>query len=147
VRPIGYAVPRNINDMHSYILSVIDVLSKYLYLVPVKTNSGLSIPSAFRYLFHENDTRSPVCGRTEKGKEFLNKHFQDMLRDEGIQFQVCKNHDFNVRTQNVPTGRSETDCTDILNSRIPTAIYTFSGNLSRLTMTETSRPQTWCLRY
>ena len=24
---------------------------------------------------------------------FLNKHFQDMLRDEGIQFQVCRKPD------------------------------------------------------
>jgi len=29
--------------------------------------------------------------RTDKGKEFLNKHFQEMLKREGIQFQVCKN--------------------------------------------------------
>jgi len=31
--------------------------------------------------------------RTDKGKEFLNKHFQYMLKREGIQFQVCKNPD------------------------------------------------------
>ena len=30
---------------------------------------------------------------TDKGKVFLNKHFQDVLREEGIQFQVCKNPD------------------------------------------------------
>jgi len=34
-----------------------------------------------------------VC--TDKGQEFLNKHFQDMLRDVGggIQFHVCRNPD------------------------------------------------------
>ena len=32
----------------------------------------------------------PVCVRTDKGKEFLNKHFQDRLLDEGIQFQSCR---------------------------------------------------------
>jgi len=31
--------------------------------------------------------------RTGKGKESLNKHFQDMLRHDGIQFQVCRNPD------------------------------------------------------
>jgi len=31
--------------------------------------------------------------RTDKGKAFLNKHFQEMLKREGIQFQVCKNSD------------------------------------------------------
>jgi len=31
--------------------------------------------------------------RTDKGKEFLNKHFQERLKREGIKFQVCKNPD------------------------------------------------------
>jgi len=31
--------------------------------------------------------------RTDKGKEFLNKNFQDMLKREGIHFQVCRNLD------------------------------------------------------
>ena len=81
------------NDMHRYILSVIDIFSKYLHLVPVKTKSRQSISSAFRSLFHDDDSRLPVLLRTDKGKEFLNKHFQDMLREEGIQFQVFKNPD------------------------------------------------------
>jgi len=33
--------------------------------------------------------------RTDKVKEFLNKHFQEMLKREGIQFQVCRNPDVN----------------------------------------------------
>jgi hypothetical protein len=48
------------NDMNRYILSVIDVFSKYLYLFPVKTKSGPSVTSAFRSLFHDDDSRSPV---------------------------------------------------------------------------------------
>jgi len=31
--------------------------------------------------------------RTDYGKEFLNPHFQDMLKNEGIVFQVYRNHD------------------------------------------------------
>ena len=31
--------------------------------------------------------------RRNKGKEFLIRHFQDILSDEGIQFQVCSNPD------------------------------------------------------
>jgi len=33
------------------------------------------------------------------GKEFLNKNSQDMLRDEGIQFQVCKEPDVKCAVQ------------------------------------------------
>jgi len=92
------------NDMYRYILSVIDVFSKYLQLVPVKTKSG---PSIFLSLFHDDDSRRPVWVRRDKGKEFLNKKFQDMLCDEGIQFQVCKNSTWNVRSWKLLKGRSE----------------------------------------
>ena len=36
------------NDNHRYILSVIDVFSKFLHMVLVKTKSGPSVASAFR---------------------------------------------------------------------------------------------------
>jgi transposase InsO family protein len=80
------------NDNHRYILTVIDVFSNYLHLVPVKRKSGPSITAAFRSKLADMKRR-PVRVRTDKGKEFLNKHFQDMLREEGIQFQVCRNPD------------------------------------------------------
>jgi transposase InsO family protein len=80
------------NDNYRYILTVIDVFSKYLHMVPVKTKSGPSIASAFRSILADPNRR-PVWVRTDKGKEFLNKHFQDMLREEGIQFQTCRNPD------------------------------------------------------
>ena len=67
------------NDTYSYILSVIDVFSKYLHLFPVKNKSGPSITSAIRSLFHDDDSRRPVWLRTDKGKEFLYKHFQHMF--------------------------------------------------------------------
>ena len=78
------------NDTYRYSLSVIDVFSKYLHLVPIKTKSGPAVTSAFRYLLHDDSLR-PLWVRTDKGKEFLNKHFQDILRDESIQFQVFRN--------------------------------------------------------
>jgi len=85
------------NNKNRHILSVIDVFSKYLHLIPIKTKSGPSVASEFRYIFddHKYSTgRRPIWVRIDEGKEFLIKHFQDMLRDEeGIQFQVCRNPD------------------------------------------------------
>jgi len=84
------------NDNFKYILSVIDVFSKYLYLIPLNTKSGPAITAAFRSIYDDKPklpSRRPVWVRTDKGKEFLNKHFQDMLRDESIQFQVYRNRD------------------------------------------------------
>ena len=81
--------------MHRYIISVIDVFTKFLHPVPVKTKIASSVASAFRSIFQDDDLRRrcAVWVRTHKGKEFPNKQFQDMLRDEGIKFQVCNNPD------------------------------------------------------
>ena len=75
------------NDTYVYVLSVIEVFSKYLHLVPIKTKSGPAVTSVFRSVLHD-DSHRPFWVRTDKDKEFLNKHFQDMLRDDGIQFQL-----------------------------------------------------------
>jgi len=82
------------NDNFRYILSVIVVFSKFL--IPVKTKSGPACTAAYRSIFDDKPelpSRRPVKVRTDKSKEFLNKGFQDMLRDEGIQIQVCRNPD------------------------------------------------------
>ena len=79
-------------DTYRYILSVIDVFSKYLHLVPIKTKSGPAVTSAFRSLLHDDSPRH-LWVRIDKGKEFLNKYLQDILREEGNQFQVCRNPD------------------------------------------------------
>jgi len=54
--------------------------------------------SAFETIFKDPKylkpiRRRPVWVRMDRGKEFLNKSFQDMLRREGIQFQICKSPD------------------------------------------------------
>ena len=83
------------NDKYVYILSVIDVFSKFLHLVPLKSKTGTAVSSAFQSIFKDPrySTRRPIWLRTDKGKEFLNRQFQDTLKREGIQFQVCKNPD------------------------------------------------------
>ena len=79
------------NDNQSNILPVKDVFSKFLYLIPVKTKGGPSVASAFRSIIDDpKHLRRLVWIRSVKGKEFLNKHFGDMLRGEGLEFQVCK---------------------------------------------------------
>jgi len=63
------------NDNHRYILSVIDVFSKFLYLLSVKTNSGPAVASAYRSIFDDDAKKNswrPVWVRSDKGKEFLN---------------------------------------------------------------------------
>jgi len=55
------------------------------------TTEFQSILKDFKYL--KPIRRRLVWVRTDRGKEFLNRSFQDMLRREGIQFQICNNLD------------------------------------------------------
>ena len=79
------------NDRYKYLLSVVDVFSKYLHIVPLGTNMGTAVSDAFRSIFAKYSKpvrRRPVWVRTDKGKEFLNGIFEALLRKEIIQFQV-----------------------------------------------------------
>jgi len=78
------------NDNYKYMLSVIDVFSKFLHLVPLRSKTGTAVASAFTSIFEDSSSRRPVWVRTDKGKEFLNRHFRKMFKREGIQFQVCR---------------------------------------------------------
>ena len=85
-------------DGARYLLTVIDVFSKFLHIVPLLSKTGKAVTTAFQSIFKgpkysQPIRRRPVWVRTDKGKEFLNRSFQDMLRREGIRFQVCKNPD------------------------------------------------------
>jgi len=46
--------PTQNNDNYKYILSVIDVFSKFLFLVPVKTKNGPAVTTAFLSIFDDN---------------------------------------------------------------------------------------------
>lgn len=79
------------NDNYSYLLTVIDVLSKYAWVVPLKNKSGPTLVTAFHQIFAEG--RKPLKLQTDKGAEFLNKTFQKFLKDEGVDFFVTQNED------------------------------------------------------
>jgi hypothetical protein len=51
---------------------------------------GTAVASSFRSILAKYSERRPMWVRTDRGKEFLNRSFQDMLKKEGIRFQVCR---------------------------------------------------------
>jgi hypothetical protein len=90
------------NNVVKHLLSVIDVFSKFLYIVPLKSTTVKDITSAFQSILNDPRYLKPIRRRpvwlcTDKGKEFLNKPFQDMLKCEGIEFQACRNPTLNAR--------------------------------------------------
>jgi IS30 family transposase len=76
------------NDNFKYILSVIDVFSKFLHMIRLKSKTGTAVAEAFLSVLGDPSHRRPIWVTTDEGKEFLNKNFQAMLKREGIQFQV-----------------------------------------------------------
>lgn len=71
------------NDGYKYILIVIDVFSKRVFLRSLKNKSGAGIVSAFKDIFDEHP-KLPFTIQSDQGREFLNKPFQDLLKSKGI---------------------------------------------------------------
>jgi len=58
-----------------YLLTVIDVFSKYGWMLPLKDKTGVSVAKALKEIFKQ---RNPKNLWTDKGKEFYNKHVRDL---------------------------------------------------------------------
>ena len=74
---------------HNYILTVIDVLSKYAWVEPIKTKSGENLVKAFEKICKKG--RQPEKLHTDKGTEFTNRLFQRFLKDKNIFFFTTHN--------------------------------------------------------
>ena len=69
------------NDGYRYILTCIDVFSKYAFAIPLKDKKGSTVSTAFETIFAE---RTPVFLQTDRGVEFLNHQVQDVLRKHDV---------------------------------------------------------------
>ena len=76
------------NNNYTFLLTCIDSLSKFVFVIPLKDKTGDSIVKAFTKIFK---TRQPRKLRTDSGKEFLNKKFQQFLKARNIIFFTSKN--------------------------------------------------------
>ena len=78
------------NDGYKYLLTCIDVLSKYACIVPLKNKTGKSIIDAFETIFAE---RKPGKLQTDKGNAFLNRPFQKYLNELNVRHYTTENDD------------------------------------------------------
>lgn len=81
---------RKYNQGHSYIMVAIDVFSRYAFAEPLKSKKGADVLEGFKKMTLK---RSPAYLQTDKGKEFLNKTFQDYLESRGISFFTGEDDD------------------------------------------------------
>ncbi|RWS18254.1 uncharacterized protein B4U80_06395, partial [Leptotrombidium deliense] len=78
------------NDGIKYLLTIIDVLSRYAMVSPLNNKSGLGVSKAFEKLFQE---RKPVYLQTDKKKEFYNDSMKQLLNKLNIRHFSTENSD------------------------------------------------------
>ena len=64
------------NNGVKYLLTVIDIFSRYGWIVPLKNKTGLEVANALKKIFKE---RKPDKLWVDKGKEFYNSHVQKLI--------------------------------------------------------------------
>ena len=67
-----------------FLLCVIDVFSKYAWVVPLKDKKGISIAKAFQIILKQSNSRKPNKIWVDKGSEFYNASFKKWLQDNDI---------------------------------------------------------------
>ena len=67
----------------NYLLTVVDVFSKYAWTIPIKQKTGLQTAKALEMLF-KTSKRTPQKLQTDDGKEFYNKHVAKVLKENDV---------------------------------------------------------------
>ena len=75
-----------------YLLMVIDVFSKYGWIIPLKDKKTESVSSAFDKIFKKSK-RKPTMLWTDKGSEFISKHFKELLKKNYIKLYHTENEE------------------------------------------------------
>ena len=80
VEMIPYA---NENENFKYILTIVDVYSKFAYAVPLKNKTAESVTNAFKYIIDTTGFK-PEFIWTDLGKEFYNSKLDDLRKKHNI---------------------------------------------------------------
>lgn len=83
------------NDGYVYLLVVIDILSKFAWVQPLRDKTASSVAKAFERILTKkfSNGRSPVFLQSDKGKEFIGAAFQSLLKKKNILFRTARNPD------------------------------------------------------
>ena len=81
---------KKFNKNFRYLVTCIDILSKYAWVIPLKDKTADTLVEAFKRILKESK-RKPEKIHSDRGSEFVNKKFQALLKKENIGFY----HTFN----------------------------------------------------
>ncbi|GFX95812.1 putative uncharacterized transposon-derived protein F54H12.3 [Trichonephila clavipes] len=76
------------NNGYKYLLTCIDVFSKYAWAIPLRDKKSKSILKGFEKIFRE---RKPLSLQTDKGTEFKNKAVQTYFKKMNVHFFTTNN--------------------------------------------------------
>ena len=79
------------NQGYRYLLMVLDLFSKYGWIVPLKDKKGETVAEAFKTIFKED--RKPQYLWTDKGKEYYNKNMRELLEKNNITLYSTENEE------------------------------------------------------
>ena len=71
-------------------MCVIDIFSKYAWVVPLKDRKGITITNAFQKILKESD-RKPNKIWVDKGSEFYNSSIKKWLKDNNTKMSSIHN--------------------------------------------------------
>ena len=77
------------NKGFKYVLTCIDVLSRYAWVVPLKDKTGNTLKEAFEVIFKLG--RQPIRLQTDRGTEFTNRVFQKFRKENNVDFFTTYN--------------------------------------------------------
>ena len=79
------------NKGYRYLLMVLDLFSKYGWIVPLKDKKGETVTEALKTIFKEG--RKPQYLWTDKGKEYYNKNMRELLEKNNITLYSTENEE------------------------------------------------------
>lgn len=78
------------NDGFKYLMFVIDVFSRYLWIEPLKSKTGSEVKMAFQKIF--NRSKVPDKIRSDGGSEFTNKVVGQYFKQNGVYHHIARNN-------------------------------------------------------
>ena len=78
------------NKGFRFLLCVIDIFSKYAWVLPLKNKKGVSIADAFKKILDDSN-RKPNKIWVDKGSKFYNSSFEKWLKDNDIEMYSMHN--------------------------------------------------------
>ena len=128
------------NNNKKYLLCVIDVFSKFPWVIPIQNKMGKTLIKAFQSIVQKSK-RKPLSLQTDKGTEFKNKLFQQYLKKNQIHFFTTENPETKASTVErfqralkkrmwkYFTHKKTRRYTDVLNSLVKSYNHTFHRSI------------------